>query len=122
MPDVDTGVEDEVILGLGRPSGMPELRRLVLDRIAGRFDDELEFVPALRCTPPAGTAGMVDNNGFCGKEEGRTVRGADDSGFCSICRSFASKAAILSFVLKPEILSLTKMLCKELTLLVGCEF
>lgn len=98
LPEVDTEVEDEGILG--RPSGEPELRRLELDRDGRRFNDELELAPGLRCTPPAGTVGMVANSGFCGKEEGSTARGAEDSGFCSIWRSFASKAAILSFVLK----------------------
>lgn len=77
--------------------------RLELAPDARRPDEEPTIVPGLRCTPPAGALGMVDNNGFCGSEEGRTERG-DKEGFCSIWRSLASRAAILSSVLHPEIL------------------
>lgn len=58
--------------------------------------------PGLRCMPPAGTLGIVDKRGFRGKEEGKTVSGAEEDGFCSIWRSFASRAAILSFVLQKD--------------------
>ena len=87
MPEVDANMEAEGRLGLERPSwnSKPALR-LTLDRVVRIADDESELEAALglRWTPPEGTVGKVDNNGLGGKEEGKTARGADDSGFFSI--------------------------------------
>jgi len=103
----DEPLKCSVLVG-GSDPGFEDPKGLEFERAKGRLesgpggartpDERPEVVPGLRCAPPAGMLGMVDNSGFWGNEEGRTDSGADDAGFCSIWRSLASRAAILSFV------------------------